>query len=77
MWVMDDRDLPPSAAVGRQGRLRWRWNRGVTGLVVGGLAFTGLGTYFLAGDSPVYTVVWIGFGVVMVARPIVRAGLRD
>jgi hypothetical protein len=57
-------------------RLRWQWNWAVTGLVLGGLAFIGAGTYFLAGDSPWYTAVWIGVGVLAVGRPILRAGLQ-
>lgn len=56
---------------------RWRWNWEVTRLVLGGLVIIGLGAYFLAGDSPVYTAVWVGVWVVVVGQPIHRAGLQD
>jgi hypothetical protein len=58
-------------------RRRWRWNWEVTRLMLGGLVIIGLGTYFLAGDSPVYTAVWIGIWAVVVGQPIRRAGLKD
>jgi len=70
---MDDisRPVPPPA------RLRWRWTRAVTGLVLCGLALIGYGVYFLAGDNLWYTVVWVVVAALAVARPIRRAGRRD